>query len=464
VPSRQDQLHSYQYSLQRVVAALVTHDPDPSRSPLRRAGTTALVSLLIAAIAVGAAGLYGIFTGQNTVDPDDPTVVFQEKGTGARFVYLQSDGKLHPVLNYSSGLLLSSGQTPKLVSVASDKLAKVQLGAPLGIPNAPDSLPATGDLITDRWSVCTDNNGPGANPESTLLVGDRLTDGTVAAKADKALLVVDPGQNIFLVYGNRRFQVPEIGFDNTLRALGYGPQTPWKVSAAWINAVPAGPDLRAPAVPQSGGSAVVDDYRVGQLVKNSTEGFGVIMPDGIASVTPLQARLLQTAAGGAALDIGADFVKLPGSRTKLSDANDPNGLPQNVPALFTDAPTRVCMTLPVDPGTGDGVRVDPNPPTGVAVAGVPAAAETNRADLVHVARGRGAVVVASASATAPPGSGTVGVVTDTGRLYTLAGGDLLTKLGYSGVKPQNVPSQLVSLLPRGPSLDPAQARRTDPQG
>jgi len=35
VPSRQDQLHSYQYSLQRVVAALVTHDPDPSRSPLR---------------------------------------------------------------------------------------------------------------------------------------------------------------------------------------------------------------------------------------------------------------------------------------------------------------------------------------------------------------------------------------------------------------------------------------------
>jgi type VII secretion protein EccB len=463
VPSRQDQLHSYQYSLQRVVAALVTHDPDPSRSPLRRAGTTALVSLLIAAIAVGAAGLYGIFTGQNTVNPRDPGVVFQEKGTGARFVYLESDSKLHPVLNYSSGLLLSTGQTPNLVSVASDKLAKVQLGAPLGIPNAPDSLPAPGDLVTDRWSVCT-AKGPSDNPQSTLLVGQRLTDGTIAAQADKALLVVDPGQNIFVVYGNRRFQVPEIGADNTLRALGYGPQTPWKVSAAWINAVPAGPDLRAPAVPQSGGSAVVDDYRVGQLVKNSTEGFGVIMPDGIASVTPLQARLLQAAAGQAALDIGADFVKLPGSRTKLSDANDPNGLPQNVPSLFTDAPTRVCMTLPVDPKTGDGVRINPNPPAGVAAAGVPAAAETNRADLVYVARGRGAVVITSASATAPAGSGTVGVVTDTGRLYTLASRDLLPKLGYDGVKPQTVPSQLVALLPRGPSLDPAQARRTDPQG
>jgi hypothetical protein len=73
-------------------------------------------------------------------------------------------------------------------------------------------------------------------------------------------------------------------------------------------------------------------------------------------------------------------------------------------------------------------------------------------------------VVASASANAPAGSGTVGVITDTGRLYTLASRDLLPKLGYTGVKPQTVPSQLVALLPRGPSLDPAQARRTDPQG
>jgi ESX secretion system ATPase EccB len=461
VPSRQDQLHSYQYSLQRVVAALVTHDPDPSRSPLRRAGTTALVSLLIAAIAVGAAGLYGIFTGQNTVDPTNPDVVFQEKGTGARFVYLASDGRLHPVLNYSSGLLLSAGQTPNLVSVASDKLAKVQLGAPLGIPNAPDSLPAPGDLITDRWSVCSDK-GPGGTPQSTLLVGDRLTDGTVAAKANRGLLVVDPGQNIFLVYDNRRFQVPEIGSDQTLRALNLGSQTPWPVSAAWINAVPAGPDLRAPVVPQSGGSTVVDKYRVGQLVKNGDQ-FGVIMPDGLAVVTALQAKLEQVATRQAPAEIGADFIKLPGSRTRLSDANDPNGLPATVPEVF-EVPAKVCMTLPIDPETGAGVRVAPNAPTGVAVAGVAAAADTNRADLVHVARGRGAVVVATASASAPAGSGTVGVVTDTGRLYTLASRDLLPKLGYTGVKPQTVPSQLVALLPRGPSLDPAQARRTDPQG
>ena len=56
------------------------------------------------------------------------------------------------------------------------------------------------------------------------------------------------------------------------------------------------------------------------------------------------------------------------------------------------------------------------------------------------------------------------MVTDTGRRYTLAEPRLLPKLGYGGVKPQQIPSELVALLPRGPSLDPAQARRTDPQG
>ena len=97
--------------MQRVVAALVTHDPDPHRSPLRRAGTTALVSLVIA----GARGrrrgdLRPASPGTATVNPATTQVVFLEKGTGARYVYLESDDKLHPVLNYTSGLLLADAR------------------------------------------------------------------------------------------------------------------------------------------------------------------------------------------------------------------------------------------------------------------------------------------------------------------------------------------------------------------
>ena len=36
--TRSDQLHSHQFTLQRVVGALAMRDPDPASSPLRRIG------------------------------------------------------------------------------------------------------------------------------------------------------------------------------------------------------------------------------------------------------------------------------------------------------------------------------------------------------------------------------------------------------------------------------------------
>jgi type VII secretion protein EccB len=461
VPSRQDQLHSYQYSLQRVVAALVTHDPDPARSPLRRAGMTALVSLLIASLAVGAAAVYGVITGNSSVKVRDPNVVFQEKGTGARFVYLDSDQKLHPVLNYTSGLLLTAAQSPSLKSVSPEKLASVPLGDPLGIPDAPDSLPRPDSLIVDRWSVCNDNQGE--NPRSTLLVGDRLTDGTVLSRAGRGFLVRDPEQQVYLVFDNRRFPIPGSRLITTLRALRWADQQPWPVSLAWINAVPPGPDLAAPALPETGGRSTVGDFEVGQLVTDGRQ-VAVILADGAAALTDLQALLMQAVPGVARpVDIGADFLRLPPSRTVISDKGRPDALPATVPPLLDKTPVRSCVTLPVDPRNGDGIRIDPTVPAGVAVAGADAAPGAVLADQVRVARGRGALAVVAASPSTPARSGTVSLVTDTGLQYPLAGRGLLAKLGYGDVRPRQIPSPLISLLPLGPALDPARARQTNPQ-
>ena len=458
MPSRQDQLHSYQYSLQRVVAALVTHDPDPARSPLRRAGTTALVSLLIAALAVGGAAIYGLLTGHSNADPTDTAVVFQEKGSGARYVFLDSDKKLHPVLNYASGLLLSAGQAPELKSISADKLASVPLGDPLGIPDAPDSLPDADALLTERWSVCTDSQR-----EGTLLVGDKLTDGTVAQQAGEALLVREPEGRTALVFGNRRYSIPGDRYTATLRVLGWADKEPLPVATAWANAVPLGPTLVGPNVPGAGAGTSFGDLKVGQVVTGDGQGFAVIMPDGIAPINEMQAKLMQAAPGGRApTPIGGDFVSLPGSKTRLSDSRSPDALPATVPTLHATTPARVCMTLPIDAKTGDGIRIDPTLPqpvvrvqTGQVTSG------TVLADYVHIARGKGVVAVAAASPSAPAGSGTVSVITDTGRSYPLAGRELLPKLGYGDVKPRQIPSELVTLLPKGPSLDPARARQTD---
>ncbi|XVU25374.1 type VII secretion protein EccB [Actinoplanes sp. CA-054009] len=458
MPSRQDQLHSYQYSLQRVVAALVTHDPDPQRSPLRRAGTTALVSLLIAALAVLAATIYGLITGNTNSNPKDPSVVFQEKGTGARFVYSEADSRLHPVLNYASGLLLANAEAPEMKGISSEKLATVPLGDPLGIPDAPDSLPGKKALLTERWSVCTDNTS--GSPLSTLLAGVRITDGAVLAQKGQALLVSDPDDRTYLIFGNRRFAIPAGRVDLTLNALRLGAQTPWPVSVAWINAVPAGPDLVAPRVSGAGGDSAGSDFRVGQLVTDSRQ-VAVILADGKAVLTEMQAALMRTVRQEP-IPVGNGFLSIPTSQTRVSDAGDPDGLPPTVPPLADGTPAKACITLPVDKA-GDGIRIDPTVPQGLAVTGVPGADNSVRADRVFVERGKGVVAATAASATAPAGSGAVSVVTDTGRQYPLAGRALLTKLGYGGVRPQPIPAALISLMPMGPALDPARARQTAPQ-
>jgi type VII secretion protein EccB len=465
VPSRQDQLHSYQYSLQRVVAALVTHDPDPSRSPLRRAGTTALVSLVIASLAVGGAAIYGLLTGNSDMSAKDPKVVFQEKGTGARFVYLESDAKLHPVLNYASGLLLASSDTPELQSIASDKLAAVELGATLGIPDAPDSLPSKGSLLTERWSVCTDNSGEENTSRSTLLIGDKLTDGSVAAQAGEALLIRDSSHD-WLVYDNRRYMIPGENLTATLRALNWASKQPWPVATAFENTIPVGNDLVAPATPpDKGADSAIDGFQVGDIVTDTGQQFGMILADGMAIITPMQAKLSQALPGAAQpKTIGTKFFQIAQSKTKLSDEGTPNGLPFSVPKLHDGTPARACMTLPIDPTGRDGLRIDPTVPSGVAVTPGPGTpADVEIADFVHIARGKGVLASLSPSPGAPADSSTVVLITDTGRGFPLASRSLIAKFGYTGAKIPQIPSQLVSMVPRGPSLDPAAARQANLQ-
>jgi type VII secretion protein EccB len=480
VPSRQDQLHSYQYSQQRVVAALVTHDPDPHRSPLRRAGSAALISMVVASLAVGGAAVYGLLKGRSTVEPRNEAVVFLEKGSGARFVYLKSDDRMHPVLNYSSALLITNGTEPKMVNASSQSLAKVPLGDPLGIPDAPDSLPAAKGGLTDRvWTVCSRppaESGSGRPAQSLLMVGDRLTDGTVLpvprpdtpASELRGLLVSDPARRTYLVYNNKRFPIPAGRLQQTQSFFGWT-QQPLPVAAAWINAVPIGPDLKPPAIRDLGDpSPTINALDVGQLLQirgdaSGTDKWGVVLGDGVADITDVQARLMQAdpeTYRPQSMNLNV-YSNLPRSATQIVTEAAAAGLPAAVPVLL-NGPEQVCLTFDGE-GRTEGVlsiRLGPTAPAGSPVTGAAAVPGGVQADLVHVPRGKGALVVATASPTAPAGSGTVSIVTDTGRRYPIASRDILPRLGYARVTPDAVPGQLVALLPQGPALDPVRARQS----
>ena len=61
--SRQDQLHSYQFAVQRVVSAVVMRDTDPAQSPFRRVAAATLVGALAAALGLAGAAVVGVLAG-----------------------------------------------------------------------------------------------------------------------------------------------------------------------------------------------------------------------------------------------------------------------------------------------------------------------------------------------------------------------------------------------------------------
>jgi type VII secretion protein EccB len=412
------ELHSYRFSVQRVVAAVVTHDPDPPRPPLRRGGVTALAGLLVAALTLGAAAAYGLFTGHSRTSVTDPGAILLDRVTGTRYVYRPADGRLHPVLNYTSGLLLAESDRPTVRSVRPERLATVPLGAPLGIPGAPDSLPKAADLLTGPWSVCA------AGGATTLLVGEPPVGGTPVG----GLLVRDGAGRTQLVAEGRRFLIPS----GQERALGWFGRPSWPAPRGWLEAIPAGPPLRAPVIPGDGGASVIPGRPIGQVVTDGDQ-FAVVLRDGIAPVTALQARLLAPA-----VTIGAEFRELPTAKSGLPFGA---GLPAEIPQLGA-VPASACVTLAGD-GQTAGVRVETAFPRGVVTAG------GTGIDRVQVARGRGALVSADGDA--------VHLVTDAGQRFELAGRDLAARFGYADVSPLRVPERLLAYLPAGPALDPVRA-------
>jgi hypothetical protein len=292
-----------------------------------------------------------------------------------------------------------------------------------------------------------------------LWIGGRPVDGTVLpapragapATDPRGLLVVDPGRRTFLIHHGQRFLIPAGHLPRVRSWFGWTRQ-PLPVAVGWINAVPAGPDLRPPAIVDRGRpSPAVPGYPIGQLPRPGAGAWGVVLADGVADLTDVQSRLMRADGVAEPLEMTLDrYRELPRSGASLPGA----GLPPAVPALL-NGPGQVCLSY-------DGaisIRVGPTVPAGNPVAGVPAAPGEVRADLVAVPRGKGALVVATASPAAPANSGTISLVTDTGRNCPVAGRELLPRLGYAGVEPRPVPGQLVALLPRGPSLDPARARQ-----
>jgi type VII secretion protein EccB len=376
--------------------------------------------------------------------------------TGASYSYV--GGKLFPVLNWSSARLLIGG-SPQVENETAAAIAGLPQGPPLGIAGAPDSLPT--QINQGDWLACAQESG--GQPKTAVVIGVQPP-AAAPVPPGQALLVAASGSSYLIWQGHRlRLDAPWM-----TSALGLGQAPVTQVSQTWLNAVPAGPDLRAFSLRGAGDPGPTlsgQATRVGEVLTTHNVGgrdaLFLVESDGIAAITATQAALDLASPGTAAaypsgmaqpVTVSAPAIaSSPRASQPLPDGTgDPAGLPDGAtPPTTSDVP---CIAYP---GTG-GVPPDLEwaaPPGGLApdlqAPGVTGA--VTDADLVSMASGGGALVQPVTATGA--GAGPLYLVSAAGVKFAVPTTNAATALGYQASQAAALPATLLGLLPTGPSLN-----------
>ncbi|MEE6261345.1 type VII secretion protein EccB [Plantactinospora sonchi] len=457
--TQKDRIQAYQFLRRRLVSALVSADADDPVPPSKRLLLGTAIGLAVTVLVAAVFGVVGLLTPARQQAWRQGGQVIVEKETGARFV-LGADGALHPVLNYASARLLAGGDGTRTVTVPAKTLSGVARGAGVGIVGAPDSLPTAARILTGPWTRCTRHSPDrptGEAPISSVLLGQEPVGALL--RPGQAVSALLPTGERFLIVDGRRHRVPD---GPAVVALGLASADAVRVAPAWLNSVPAGRDLATFDVDGAGGSGPRvggSDTRIGQVLTTGGEEFYLVRADGLAVVTDTEARLALGSPGSAAAYPGALPRPLPVAAADVAAAprspTRSDGYPRLRPVPVPIGPAAtVCVEA-------DRVTVgDAPPPTGGQPIMTGATAAVGTATEVYVPGGAGALVAEEPAPGAP--SGTVYLITDTGRKYPLAGEGTVGSLGFGRVRPYGVPASVLALFPTGATLDPAGARQTVP--
>jgi type VII secretion protein EccB len=455
--TRREQHQAYQFLTRRIVSAILSGEPETNELPMRRFAVTLLAGIAVAVLVIAGFGVYGLlFPGGGR--PAENAIIL-ERETGAKYVYLQ--GQLHPVLNWTSARLIVGADQPAVRTLSRASLRDVPRGRPVGIPDAPDALPDKGSLLALPWSVCSTPRSATSVALATHVLVGQVPAGGVALGDDEGVLVTSGGSpERYLIWRDHRLRLPD---NATIAALGWSGIRPASVSAPFLDTLPAGPDLAPPAIARTGeraGHTVAGaEATIGQLFRVSSQDY-VMLPEGLAPVGKLSVRLW-AASGRRITETSAQEV----GRLLLNSTVEPPGLPAEVPAAHgaDDRFTMACLAYRGAQELERPVTVESFAAVaaGMSLPDQGALPESTGADRVVLPGGRGALV-ATLTSPGAVATGNVYLLTDQGIKYPLPRAELdkiQTSLGYGGVRPVVVPGSILDLVPTGPALDPAAARR-----
>jgi type VII secretion protein EccB len=456
--SRRDLFQAHRLMTQRASLALLRGEPDIPDQPLRRLNVSAFSGVLVAVIVTGLFFIWGLLGHGGSSLTDQAGLLVIDKQTGQPYVFCKQSGRaeLCPAVNYASARLALGDSPLNQQTVDQSALTKFSRGPLIGIPGLPQPLPTSGLLVRQPWSVCTRTAlGLSGLRTTTVLAGGISVGGQPLA--DGALLVQAFGQDQdWVIWNGQRMAIQQI------MVTALSSQQPIPVPSVWLNAVPEGPAFAPPAITGKGTTVTGPAgglARVGQVYQVAVAGgtqYYVMLRDGLAQITPTQARLLDFELGAPSMATLSDsLVSGHQSATRVPGG----GLPSSVPAVVAPgAYAPLCVVYAGGTSLSRQVETGGRMPSGGAATGVPA-----DVDQVTLPPGAGALVGSDPGT--GPDSGVISYfLIAGGRRYALAETEVAGMLGYSLSQAVLLPAGVVDLIPAGPPLDPAQAALPVPAG
>lgn len=478
------QVSGWRFVMRRIASGIALHDTRMLVDPLRTQSRAVLMGVVL--LVTGVAGCF-IFSLIRPSGSAGTNAVLADRSTAA--LYVRVGDELHPVLNLTSARLIT-GKPVNPTTVKSSELDRFPRGNLVGIPGAPERM-VQNTSHDANWTVCDGVSGTSRSVHSTGVTviagrpdstGARAT--TLASK--QAVLVdstSDKGSSTWLLWDGRRSEI-NLSDHAVTNALGLGlgnseVPAPRPIAEGLFNAIPEGPPLATPAIPNAGApagfsvpapiGAVVVSYTLDQNSSGAARYYAVL-PDGLQAISPVLAAILRNT-NSYGLDqpprLGADAVaKLPVSRM-LDTTRYPD---EQVTLVATTKDPVACAywSKPAGAATsslsllaGSALPIPESTRTVDLVGGT----SPGMATRVALAPGTGYFAQTVGGGPGSPGAGSLFWVSDTGVRYGIdneaensaAGhGKTVEALGLS--EPATpIPWSVLSLFATGPTLSRADA-------
>lgn len=477
------QVTGWRFVMRRIASGIALHDTRMLVDPLRTQSRAVAMGVVLLVTGLAGCFVFSLIRPNGTVGTN---AVLADRSTAALYVRVGDD--LHPVLNLTSARLIT-GHAVDPTMVKSTELDRFPRGNLIGIPGAPERM-VQNPSHDANWTVCDAVSEPAQGGHAahstgvTVIAGRPDSSGARAASLEsRQAILADRDGSTWLLWDGRRSQInlTDHAITNAL-GLGQGNSevpAPRPIALGLFNAIPEGPPLTAPGIPNAGApapfsvpapiGAVVVSYALDQSSSGAPRYYAVL-PDGLQQISPVLAAILRNT-NSYGLDqpprLGADAVaKLPVSRM-LDTARYPD---QQVSLVDAAKSPVACAYWSKPAGAATSSL---NLLSGSAL---PIAESIRTVDLV----GGGAATTATRVALAPgtgyftqtvgggpdaPGTGSLFWVSDTGVRYGIdneaehsaAGhGKTVEALGLSG-SPVPIPWSVLSLFANGPTLSRADA-------